>query len=79
MPTTKPQEPTIPDLYDALAAFVTALASQLSLEMVNGISADLQMTVEGMEAHGNDTVATLAIGLIAALHLPQRGGTPDPH
>lgn len=79
MPETKPQEPTIPDLYDALAAFVTALASQLPLEMVNRISADLQMTAEGMEAHGRNSAAMLTIGLAAVLHLPERDGMPDPH
>lgn len=72
MPEITPPDPTIPDLYDALAAFVTALASQLPQEMVDRISADLQMTAEGMEAHGRNTAAMLAIGLAAALHLPER-------
>lgn len=79
MPETKLQDPTVPDLYDALAAFVTALASQLPEDMVHRISADLAMTVEGMEAHGRDSVAMLTIGLAAALHLPERDGAPDPH
>lgn len=74
-----PIEWTNEDLFDALAAFVMALASQMPSDQIDRISADIQLTAEGMKADGNDAAATLANALASALYLPQRDERPDTH
>lgn len=67
------------DLFDALGAFIMALASQMPPDQIDRISADILLTAEGMAAEGRDGAAMLASALANALYLPARDAAPDPH
>jgi hypothetical protein len=74
-----PPDWTNDDLFDALGAFVMAMASQMPPDQVDRISADLLLTAAGMANEGRDAAATLTSALANALYLPQRDEHPDPH